>query len=78
MVKASVKLYFREGTSDKVYEASVSSQGPGYVVNFAFGRRGANPQVGTKTPAPVPLEEAMGIYEKLVASKKAKGYAEEA
>ncbi len=39
---------FREGSSDKVYQA-LEPMGAGFVVNFAFGRRGSTLQTGTKT-----------------------------
>ena len=35
-----ITLYYREGSSDKVYEAIIEPQGEGFVVNFAYGRRG--------------------------------------
>jgi bifunctional non-homologous end joining protein LigD len=70
----SIVLEFREGTSDKVYRASVEKSGDGFVVNFAYGRRGSTLNTGTKTERPVPYAEALKVYEKLVASKTAKGY----
>ena len=69
-------LYFREGSSDKEYHAAIEPKGDGYVVNFAYGRRGSTLTAGTKTSAPVPLEQAQAIHQKLVASKLAKGYHE--
>ena len=67
-------LYYREGSSDKVYQAAIEEANGGFVVNFAFGRRGTTLQTGTKTQSPVPYEKAKAILEKLVASKMAKGY----
>ncbi len=67
-------LYFKSGGSDKVYQAAVEPKGDGFVVNFAFGRRGSTFQIGTKTASPVSFEAAKNIYEKLVAEKTAKGY----
>ena len=29
-------LYYREGSSDKVYQASIEPQGEGFIVNFAY------------------------------------------
>jgi len=69
-------LYFREGNSDKEYHAAIEPHGEGYVVNFAYGRRHSTLTAGTKTPDPVPLEQAQAIHRKLVASKLAKGYQE--
>ncbi len=70
----SIELYFQEGSSDKIYRAAVEPSGDGFVVNFAYGRRGATLTAGTKTQAPVPYDEAVSIYTKLVKSKTAKGY----
>jgi bifunctional non-homologous end joining protein LigD len=67
-------LYFRQGSSDKIYQASIEQQNGGYVVNFAFGRRGTTLQTGSKTQSPVSYEEAKGIFDKLVNEKTAKGY----
>lgn len=70
----SITLYFRQGGSDKLYQASVQPKGAGFVVNFAFGRRGSTLQTGTKTAKPVDYEAALKIYDKLVRVKMAKGY----
>ncbi len=72
----SVSLYYREGSSDKEYHARIEESGAGYLVNFAYGRRGSTLSTGTKTSSPVTLEEAERIYDKLVKEKKAKGYKE--
>jgi len=69
-----IDLEFREGSSDKVYRAGIEKADGGFVVNFAFGRRGATLNTGTKTTQPVPYDEAASIYKKLVQSKTAKGY----
>ncbi len=67
-------LYYRQGSSDKVYQAAIEPKGDGYLVTFAYGRRGQTLTTGTKTQAPVSLEKAQSIHTKLVASKLAKGY----
>ena len=69
-----ITLYFRQGSSDKVYQAAIEPADDGFVVNFAYGRRGSALTTGTKTNAPVSLEEAQRIYTKLVTEKTAKGY----
>src|SRR5438034_7784905 len=69
-------LYYREGSSDKVYQASIEPQGELFVVNFAFGRRGSTLQTGIKTSEPVDFDSARKIYEKLIREKRAKGYTE--
>ena len=71
---ASTSLYFREGNSDKVYQSAIEPQGNGFIVTFAFGRCGSTLTAGTKTDAPVTLEQAQAIHKKLVASKVARGY----
>ena len=67
-------LYFREGSSDKVYRAAIETRDGGYIVNFAYGRRGSTLNTGTKTTSSVTLDEAQRIYDKLVKEKMAKGY----
>ena len=71
-----VALYYREGSSDKVYQAAIEPAGSQFVVNFAYGRRGATLTTGTKTSSPVDYAAAKKIYAKLVGEKKAKGYTE--
>ncbi len=69
-------LYYREGSSDKVYTVSLEQNGSPdhFLVRFAFGRRGSTLQTGTKTPAPVDYDTALKTFNQLVASKVAKGY----
>jgi bifunctional non-homologous end joining protein LigD len=69
-----IELEYRKGTSDKVYRAAIEEANGGFVVNFAYGRRGATLNTGSKTAHPVTLAEATSVYEKLVRSKTAKGY----
>ncbi len=70
----STTLYFKEGSSDKVYRVAIEPRDGGYVVNFAYGRRGSTLNTGTKTTSPVPMDVARNIYDKLVKEKQAKGY----
>jgi bifunctional non-homologous end joining protein LigD len=74
MNSENITLYYRDGSSDKVYRASVEQSSGGWVVNFAFGRRGSALQGGTKTGTPVSYGQAKTIYDKLVQGKMAKGY----
>ena len=77
----SSHLYYREGGSDKVYQAWIEAReggGAGFAVNFAYGRRGSALSTGTKTASPVDYDAAVRIYEKIVAEKMAKGYTPEA
>lgn len=69
-----ITLYYRDGTSDKVYQAVLQPKDDGYVVNFAYGRRGSTLTTGTKTVSPVHFDKARAIYDKLVRAKTAKGY----
>lgn len=43
-----VSLYYREGSSDKVYQAAIEPVGHQFVVTFAYGRRGATLTTGTR------------------------------
>jgi len=75
MKSEKVSLYFKEGASDKVYLASLDEvDNNRFVINFAYGRRGATLTTGTKTKAPVGYEVAKNIYDKLVKNKIAAGY----
>ena len=70
----SITLYYRDGRSDKVYQASIEPKESGFVVNFAYGRRGSTMNTGTKTQSSVSFEEAQNIHSKLIREKLAKGY----
>jgi bifunctional non-homologous end joining protein LigD len=72
----STSLHFREGNSDKEYHAAVEPEGEGYIVTFAYGRRGGNLTTGRKTQNIVTLAEANAIHAKLIREKTAKGYRE--
>ena len=67
-------LHYRDERSDKVYRAAIEPRDGGYVVNFAYGRRGSTLNTGTKTSSPVYFDAARMIYDKLVKEKMAKGY----
>lgn len=74
LVKQSF-LYFKEGNSDKVYEIDLCDVGNDkYVVNFRYGRRGAQLKEGSKTPVPVGLNEAEKIFDTIETEKINKGY----
>jgi len=73
-VLENVTLYYREGSSDKVYQCAIEPAGPRFVVNFAYGRRGTTLNTGTKTNCPVDYDAAKRTYDKLVREKTAKGY----
>ncbi len=68
-------LHYQQGSSDKVYEVDLCEITPGsYVVNFRYGKRGANLKEGTKTTKAVTLVKAQQAFDKLVAEKTKKGY----
>ncbi|MCW3782509.1 WGR domain-containing protein [Defluviimonas salinarum] len=69
----AINLYFREGGSDKIYQAQLVEAGGGWRVTFQYGRRGKPLTAGEKTDGPTTYEKAEKIYDKLVASKVAKG-----
>jgi len=73
----SIELFYREGSSDKVYKANITEDPNGFIVNFAYGRRGNALTTGTKTTKPVQLDQAEKIYNKLIQEKTAKGYIED-
>ena len=72
-IKAA-SLFYKDGSSDKEYHASIEASGEGFVVNFAYGRRGSTLATGTKTQTPVSIDKATKIFDKLVSEKTAKGY----
>ena len=70
----NVTLYYREGSSDKVYQCQIEQAGERFAVNFAYGRRGSTLNTGTKTNVPVEFADAKRIFDKLVKEKTSKGY----
>lgn len=70
----STSLYYKAGSSDKVYNASIEEVDGKYVVNFSYGRRGSALKSGSKTNSPVSLKEAENIFIKLINEKTTKGY----
>lgn len=74
MKPESAELFFQEGSSDKVYRASLEQDERGWVVNFAYGRRGTALTTGTKTPTAVGYGVAKKVYDKLIVEKTSKGY----
>ena len=70
----STSLHFREGNSDKEYHVAVEPEGEGYIVTYAYGRRGNTLTTGRKTQHIVTLAQANKIHDQLVREKTAKGY----
>ena len=65
----SLTLYFKEGASDKVYQATLGDDG---TVLTSWGRRGGPQQ--SQSFGPLPIQEAAKLYDKKVNEKLAKGY----
>ncbi len=67
-----VCLYYREGTSDKVYEIHLTQEKDdeqGFRVTGYNGRRGAKLVPQSKTPHPVPYRTARYIFDNLESAK---------
>src|ERR671938_658349 len=64
-----VCLYYRDGTSDKVYEIHLTQEEDGYRFTGYIGRRGTKLVAQPKTPRPVPYRTARYIFDNLEASK---------
>lgn len=73
----AISLFCTEGSSDKVYQVSLVQRDSGWVVEFAYGKRGQTLKTGTKTLSPVIFTEALKLFNKLVKEKTAKGYTED-
>ena len=69
----SVKLFFQEQPSDKVYNVALVESDGSYTVRVEWGRRGANLNKGTKA-VDVELAAAEKAYAKVVKQKTRKGY----
>lgn len=69
----STQLFFQEGTSDKLYHATIVEDGGAYTVQVQWGRRGAKLNEGHKALR-VSRAEAEKTFAKLVREKTGKGY----
>jgi predicted DNA-binding WGR domain protein len=70
-----ISLWCHDGKHDKVYEIDLCEVGTDkHVVNFRYGRRGANLKDGTKTALALPLDEARNVLNALIAEKQKGGY----
>lgn len=76
MSTQQISLYYKDGSSDKVYHAQIEEKDGGYIVNFQYGRRGSTLTAGTKTKEPIELEKAQKTFNSLVKEKMSKGYTE--
>jgi len=73
MAHKSIRLFFQEGSSDKVYHAHILDDDGAYTVQVEWGRRGSKLNQGNKAVR-VSLAEAEKTYAKLVREKTDKGY----
>lgn len=64
-----VCLFYREGTSDKVYEIHLTEEEDSFCVTGYNGRRGTKLVAQSKTPKPVPYRTARYIFDNLEAAK---------
>lgn len=74
MNEESIELWYKGGRSDKVYSVSLlNTRGNNWSVRFAYGRRGAAPQIGYKVTE-VSYTKAKDVYDDLVSEKEQRGY----
>ncbi len=71
----TTQLFFQEGSSDKLYHATIVQDGGAYSVRVEWGRRGAKLNEGHKA-VKVSLAEAEKVFDRLVREKTGKGYQE--
>ena len=74
VVMQSTNLYYKDSTSDKVYNVTLEEADGGYIVNCSWGRRGSALQSATQTKSPVSIDKAISIYHKKITDKTSKGY----
>jgi bifunctional non-homologous end joining protein LigD len=67
------ELYFRQGSSDKVYHLQLESVQDRWSVQAQWGRRGSALQSDVKANG-VPYEEAKRVYDRILREKTSKGY----
>jgi cellulose synthase operon protein C len=75
----TLKLWFREGTSDRVYEVDfvdteASDTDARYLVNVRHGKRGRILKEAAKTRTAVSLSEAEKLFDSVVVAKINEGY----
>jgi hypothetical protein len=70
MQTENVELYFRQGSSDKVYHLQLENGEGRWSVRAQFGRRGSTLQSDAKA-SDVPYEEAKRVYDRILREKTA-------
>ena len=70
------KLVFSDWSmnSNKEYNVRLEERPRGFVVTCTYGRRYQANNITTKTKTPVPYNEAVRIYNRIVTQKISKGY----
>ena len=68
-----VELYFRQGSSDKVYHLQLESAEDRWSVQAQWGRRGSALQSDVKV-SDTSYEEAKRVYDRILREKTGKGY----
>lgn len=76
MSARSIRMFFQEGSSDKVYEAHLVPDDDLWTVRVSWGRRGSTLAEGNKA-IKVSLAAATKKFDALVREKQAKGYEEQ-
>ena len=71
----SIELFFQEGSSDKVYNATIVEDGGKFTVSVEWGRRGSRLNTGSKAVR-VSRADADKMFDRLVREKRGKGYEE--
>lgn len=79
LIKDETTLYYKAGSSDKVYYVAICEHTSGqyagdFSVEFAYGRRLGTLQTGTKTETPTAYSYAQSVYDDIVYAKTRKGY----
>lgn len=67
-------LYYKEGSSDKVYNVDLVPVGNAFNVEFRYGRRGGTLNVSNKNTSPLARVEAEKMMAKILKEKLGKGY----
>jgi bifunctional non-homologous end joining protein LigD len=73
MQMESVRLYFQQGSSDKVYHLQLENADNKWSVEAQWGRRGSALQNDTKVSS-TSYEEAKRAYDRILREKTGKGY----
>lgn len=71
----SIRLAYRDGSSDKVYHAAILEDGGKFSVECEWGRRGSTLSTGNKAKDTT-LEKAEKAYSAVIKEKTGKGYCE--